>query len=105
MPSSVRRSRTAIFLFDASDFDLPPRTATHSVVIRPRRLASGPAPCHPPTAGFAQPVGFGGAEQCSAKPRLRPPSRVRRLIGSLRSKLASAGAAVSRQTVFASACT
>jgi cytochrome c biogenesis protein CcdA len=27
----------------------------------------------PPTAGFAQPAGYGGAERCSAKPRLRPP--------------------------------
>jgi hypothetical protein len=25
-----------------------------------------------PTAGFAQPTGFGSAEQCSAKPCLRP---------------------------------
>ena len=28
-----------------------------------------------PTVGFAQPTGFGGAEQCSAKPRLRPMER------------------------------
>ena len=32
-------------------------------------LSPNPAP----TVGFAQPTGFGGAEQCSAKPRLRPP--------------------------------
>ncbi len=32
-----------------------------------------PSPC--PTAGFAQPAGCGGAEQCSAKPRLRPMER------------------------------
>ena len=25
-----------------------------------------------PTAGFAHPAGYGGAERCSAKPRLRP---------------------------------
>jgi len=25
-----------------------------------------------PTAGFAQPAGYDGAEQCSPKPRLRP---------------------------------
>ena len=27
------------------------------------------------TAGFAQPAGFGGAKQCFAKPRLRPPPK------------------------------
>ena len=32
--------------------------------------ASPPSPR--PTAGFAQQAGYGGAEQCSAKPRLRP---------------------------------
>jgi hypothetical protein len=30
------------------------------------------APTPRSTAGFAQPAGYGGAEQCSAKPRLRP---------------------------------
>jgi len=40
---------------------------------------------HPsPTDGFAQPSGFGGTEQCSVKPRLRP-LKGRLLIGSLRS--------------------
>ena len=32
----------------------------------------GHPPSPRPTAGFAQPAGYGGAEQCSAKPRLRP---------------------------------
>ena len=27
------------------------------------------------TAGYAQPAGFGGAKQCFAKPRLRPPPK------------------------------
>ncbi len=34
------------------------------------RIGYPPGPL--PTAGFAQPAGSGGAEQCSAKPRLRP---------------------------------
>ncbi|WP_294995371.1 RNB domain-containing ribonuclease [Sulfuritalea sp.] len=40
----------------------PPRA------IGAQRLTSSP----PPTAGFAQPAGYGSAEQCSAKPCLRP---------------------------------
>lgn len=36
-------------------------------------ISLSPNPC--PTAGFAQPTGCGGAEQCSAKPRLRPEGR------------------------------
>ena len=36
-------------------------------------MSLSPSPC--PTAGFAQPAGYGGAEQCSAKPRLRPMER------------------------------
>ena len=33
-------------------------------------ICLSPSPC--PTAGFAQPAGYGGAERCSAKPCLRP---------------------------------
>jgi len=29
-------------------------------------------PSHPPTDGFAQPSGYGGAKRCFAKPHLRP---------------------------------
>ena len=43
-------------------------------------------PARPPTAGFAQPAGSGGAEQCSAKPRLRPLAG-RRLASALRSAI------------------
>ena len=43
-------------------------------------------PPHPrSTAGFAQPAGFGGAQQCFAKPRLRPLPGAGLLVGSLRS--------------------
>jgi DNA polymerase-3 subunit epsilon len=35
-------------------------------------IVDGLPPNPGPTAGFAQPAGFGGAEQCSAKPLLRP---------------------------------
>ena len=33
------------------------------------------SPSPGPTVGFAQPTGCGGAEQCSAKPLLRPMER------------------------------
>ena len=43
-----------------------------------------PTPPGRSTAGFAQPAGYGGAEQCSAKPRLRPfAGEVTELLASL----------------------
>ncbi|MDK9701775.1 MAG: S-methyl-5-thioribose-1-phosphate isomerase [Sulfuritalea sp.] len=47
---------------------LPLIAAIHSAFGENRDNPPSPRP----TAGFAQPAGYGGAEQCSAKPRLRP---------------------------------
>ena len=42
-------------------------------LIREALLVTEPHPHpNPPSAGFAQPAGSGGAEKCSAKPHLRP---------------------------------
>jgi hypothetical protein len=46
-----------------------------SVPAARRVTCPSPQPRSAPTAGFAQPAGCGGAEQCSAKPRLRPRKR------------------------------
>jgi heptosyltransferase-1 len=43
-----------------------------SRIVRFRQSGKNARPSHPPTAGFAQPAGFAGAEQCSANSPLRP---------------------------------
>ena len=49
------------------------------------RHCGNPAPHPRSTAGFAQPVGYGGAMRCIANSRLRPRPGAGLLTGSLRS--------------------